>query len=111
MDLYLLAELNFIKLKVSTVDMKKPKDFRAKFDCTPPPILLVKVGEERRAILENDKIERYIMKNIPGGHLLFIKDTTTAKLIENLYSVSFKINFLLKTVKNKYLIFDHFAEI
>lgn len=28
------------------------------------------------------------MKNIPGGHLLFVKDAETAKLIENLYSVS-----------------------
>merc|ERR1712029_272662 len=87
MDLYLLAELNYIHLKISTVDLNKlSPSFRAKFDCTKPPILLVKTGNEQRAVLENEKIERYIMKNIPGGHLLFVKDPETAKLIENLYS-------------------------
>jgi len=87
MDLYLLAELNYIHLKISTVDLKKPPlSFRNKFSQTKPPILLVKHGDEQLAILENEKIERYIMKNIKGGHLLFIKDPQTAKLIENLYS-------------------------
>ena len=52
-----------------------------------PTVLLVKSGNEQRAVLENEKIERYIMKNVPGGHLLFVKDAETAKLIENLYSV------------------------
>ena len=26
------------------------------------------------AVLENEKIERHIMKNIPGGHNLFVPD-------------------------------------
>lgn len=38
MDLYLLAELNYIHLKISTVDLNKlTPSFRAKFDCTKPP--------------------------------------------------------------------------
>ena len=83
MDLYLLAELKTISLKVTTVDtLKPPPDFRSNFDSTPPPILI----DREHAILENDKIERYIMKNIPGGHNLFISDKETASVIENLYS-------------------------
>lgn len=83
MDLYLLAELKTISLKVTTVDtLKPPPDFRSNFDSTPPPILI----DREHAILENDKIERYIMKNIPGGHNLFISDKETATVIENLYS-------------------------
>ncbi|KAG0432864.1 hypothetical protein HPB47_020443 [Ixodes persulcatus] len=84
MDLYLLAELKTISLKVTTVDMlKPPPDFRSNFDSTPPPILI----DRGSAILENEKIERYIMKNIPGGHNLFVQDKDTATVIENLYSV------------------------
>jgi len=83
MDLYLLAELKTISLKVTTVDMlKPPPDFRSNFDSTPPPILV----DRGTAILENEKIERYIMKNIPGGHNLFFSDKETATVIENLYS-------------------------
>ncbi|RWS00989.1 Chloride intracellular channel exc-4-like protein, partial [Dinothrombium tinctorium] len=83
MDLYLLAELKTISLKVTTVDMlKPPPDFRSNFDSTPPPILI----DRGQAILENEKIERYIMKNIPGGHNLFVSDKETATVIENLYS-------------------------
>ena len=83
MDLYLLAELKTISLKVTTVDMlKPPPDFRSNFDSTPPPILI----DKGNAILENEKIERYIMKNIPGGHNLFFSDKETAQVIENLYS-------------------------
>ena len=38
MDLYLLNELNYIHLKISTVDLNKlTPSFRAKFDCTKPP--------------------------------------------------------------------------
>jgi chloride intracellular channel protein 2 len=60
MDLYLLAELKTISLKVTTVDMlKPPPDFRSNFDSTPPPILI----DKGQAVLENEKIERYIMKN------------------------------------------------
>jgi len=67
------------------VDMlKPPPDFRTRYDSTPPPILI----DGCIAILENDKIERYIMKNVPGGHNLFISDKETATVIESLYSVS-----------------------
>lgn len=70
MDLYLLAELKTISLKVTTVDMQKPPpDFRTNFEATPPPILI----DRGMAILENEKIERHIMKNVPGGHNLFVQ--------------------------------------
>ena len=70
MDLYLLAELKTIALKITTVDMlKPPPDFRSNFDSTPPPILI----DAGVAILENEKIERHIMKAIPGGHNLFVQ--------------------------------------
>lgn len=91
MDLYLLAELKTIALKVTTVDMlKPPSDFRSNFDSTPPPILI----DKGQAILDNEKIERYIMKNVPGGHNLFVRDRDTATVTENLYS-RFKL-FLTK---------------
>lgn len=72
MELYLLAELKTISLKVTTVDMQKPPpDFRTNFEATPPPILI----DRGMAILENEKIERHIMKNVPGGHNLFVQVT------------------------------------
>ena len=71
MDLYLLAELKSISLKITTVDMKRPPpDFRSNFEAAQPPILI----DNGVAILENDKVERHIMKAIPGGHNLFIPD-------------------------------------
>lgn len=83
MDLYLLAELKTISLKVTTVDMlKPPPDFRSNFEAAQPPILI----DNRMAILENEKIERHIMKNIPGGHNLFVQDKEVATKIENIYS-------------------------
>lgn len=85
MDLYLLAELKTISLKVTTVDMlKPPPDFRTNFEATPPPILI----DNGLAVLENEKIERHIMKNVPGGHNLFVQDKDVASRIENVYSVS-----------------------
>jgi chloride intracellular channel protein 2 len=85
MDLYLLAELKTISLKVTTVDMlKPPPDFRTNFEATPPPILI----DNGLAVLENEKIERHIMKNVPGGHNLFVQDKDVATRIENVYSVS-----------------------
>ena len=73
MDLYLLAELKTIALKITTVDMlKPPPDFRSNFDSTPPPILI----DAGVAILGNEKIERHIMKAIPGGHNLFVQVTS-----------------------------------
>ncbi|XP_063703382.1 chloride intracellular channel Clic [Culicoides brevitarsis] len=83
MDLYLLAELKTISLKVTTVDMQKPPpDFRTNFEAAHPPILI----DNGIAILENDKIERHIMKTVPGGYNLFVQDKEVATLIENLYS-------------------------
>lgn len=35
------------------------------------------------------------MKNVPGGHNLFVQDKEVATLIENLYSVRNFIAFLL----------------
>lgn len=93
MDLYLLAELKTISLKVTTVDMQKPPpDFRTNFQATPPPILI----DNGDAILENEKIERHIMKNIPGGHNLFVQDKEVATLVENLFSV--RMNVLLAMI-------------
>ncbi len=43
--------------------------FRSNFDSTPPPILI----DAGVAVLENEKIERHIMKNVPGGHNLFVQ--------------------------------------
>ena len=100
MDLYLLAELKTISLKITTVDMKRPPvDFRSNFEAAQPPILI----DNGVAVLENDLIERHIMKNIPGGHNLFIPDQVSSvspttqliniscgqevsKKIENVYS-------------------------
>ncbi|TRY72648.1 hypothetical protein TCAL_01155 [Tigriopus californicus] len=97
MDLYLLAELKTIALKITTVDMlKPPPDFRSNFEATPPPILI----DSGLAVLENDKIERHIMKSIPGGHNLFIQDKEVASKIENVYS-KFKIMLLKKDESSK----------
>lgn len=56
---------------------------RSNFDANPPPILI----DSGMAVLENEKIERHIMKNVPGGYNLFVQDKEVATLIENLYSV------------------------
>ena len=53
MDLYLLAELKTISLKITTVDMlKPPPDFRSNFEATPPPILI----DNGLAVLENENV-------------------------------------------------------
>jgi len=97
MDLYLLAELKTIALKITTVDMlKPPPDFRSNFDSTPPPILI----DAGVAILENEKIERHIMKAIPGGHNLFVQDKEVAGIIENVYS-KFKLMLIKKDESSK----------
>ncbi|KFB37848.1 AGAP000943-PA-like protein [Anopheles sinensis] len=61
---------------------KPPPDFRTNFEATHPPILI----DNGLAILENEKIERHIMKSVPGGYNLFVQDKEVATLIENLYS-------------------------
>ena len=85
MDLYLLAEMKTISLKVTTVDLNKPPaDFRSRFESSYPPIL---IDGDNPPLLDNEKIERYIIKSIPGGHNLFVSDKVTEKLIENIYTV------------------------
>lgn len=107
MDLYLLAELKTISLKVTTVDMlKPPPDFRSNFEATPPPILI----DSGLAVLENDKIERHIMKNIPGGHNLFVQDKDVAVLIENVYS-KFKLLLLKKDAGSAEVLHRHLSAI
>ncbi|XP_022903490.1 chloride intracellular channel Clic [Onthophagus taurus] len=107
MDLYLLAELKTISLKVTTVDMQKPPpDFRTNFEATPPPILI----DRGTAILENEKIERYIMKNVPGGYNLFVQDKEVATLIENLYS-KLKLILVKKDEKKNNQLTSHLKRI
>merc|ERR1719215_2183085 len=61
---------------------RPPADFRSNFEAAQPPILI----DNGMAILENERIERHIMKQIPGGHNLFVPDQEVSKKIENLYS-------------------------
>merc|ERR1711902_393915 len=97
MDLYLLAELKTISLKITTVDMlRPPPDFRSNFEATPPPILI----DRGLAVLENDKIERHIMKQIPGGHNLFVQDKEVAGIIENVFR-KFKLMLMKKDDASK----------
>jgi len=97
MDLYLLAELKTISLKITTVDMKRPPaDFRTNFEAAQPPILI----DTGVAILENEKIERHIMKHVPGGHNLFVSDQDVNKRIENLYN-RFKVMLVRKDEASK----------
>lgn len=107
MDLYLLAELKTISLKVTTVDMlKPPPDFRTNFEATPPPILI----DGGLAVLENEKIERHIMKNVPGGHNLFVQDKDVATRIENVYS-KFKLMLLKKEEASKNALLSQLSKI
>lgn len=63
--------------QVTTVDMQKPPpDFRTNFEATHPPILI----DNGLAILENEKIERHIMKSVPGGHNLFVQVSVEGRL-------------------------------
>merc|ERR1712115_668844 len=97
MDLYLLAELKTISLKITTVDMKRPPaDFRSNFEAAQPPILI----DYGVAVLENDLIVRHIMKKIPGGHNLFVPDQEVNKKIENVYS-KFKLMLLKRDDTSK----------
>merc|ERR1712165_450266 len=75
---------------------KPPLDFRSNFEATPPPILI----DNGVAILENDRIERHIMKNIPGGHNIFVADKEVATKIENVFS-KFKLMLLKKDETSK----------
>ncbi|CAG0889140.1 unnamed protein product [Cyprideis torosa] len=107
MDLYLLAEMKTISLKVTTVDMlKPPPDFRSNFEATPPPILI----DNGVAVLDNESIERHIMKNIPGGHNLFVRDIEVSKKIENVYN-KFKIFLTRKDEHSKNVLMSHLKKI
>lgn len=69
--------------QVTTVDMQKPPpDFRTNFEATHPPILI----DNGLAILENEKIERHIMKSVPGGHNLFVQVILDCLLVGNRYT-------------------------
>lgn len=71
---------------------------RSNFDANPPPILI----DSGMAVLENEKIERHIMKNVPGGYNLFVQDKEVATLIENLYSV--RNNYISILISHKLII-------
>jgi hypothetical protein len=70
---------------------------RTNFEATPPPILI----DNGLAVLDNESIERHIMKNIPGGHNLFVQDIAVAKKIENVYNVRQNPQNLLPRNANK----------
>jgi chloride intracellular channel protein 2 len=77
--------------------MKRPPvDFRSNFEAAQPPILI----DSGIAILENEKIERHIMKSVPGGHNLFIPDKEIERKIENLYN-KFKMMLMKKDENSK----------
>ena len=107
MGLYLLAEIRTISLNITTVDtLRPPSDFRAKFEASPPPILIAN-GE---AIIENELIERYMMKTIPGGHNLFVNDKDVGTLIENVYG-RFKVMLLKKDQQSKNALLNQLKKI
>ena len=51
-------------------------EFLLSLQAAQPPILI----DNGVAVLENDLIERHIMKKIPGGHNLFVPDQVTPDL-------------------------------
>ncbi|CAL4196850.1 unnamed protein product, partial [Meganyctiphanes norvegica] len=79
---------------------------RSNFEATPPPILI----DNGLAVLENDKIERHIMKNIPGGHNLFIQDKDTATRTENVYS-KFKLMLLKRDDPSKNVVLSYLRKV
>ena len=92
MELFLMAEIQTITLKVTLVDiLKPPEDFRAKFGTTPPPIL----SDGNTCIVENENIEEHIKSKIPGGHNLFTQPKEIITLIQDVYS-KFKLLLLKK---------------
>ena len=92
MELFLMAEIQTITLKVTLVDMlKPPEDFRSRFGTTPPPILM----DGHTTIIENEDIEQYIKTKIPGGHNLFTQGKEVITLIQDVYS-KFKVLLMRK---------------
>ena len=55
-----------------------------------PPILI----DNGMAVLENDLIERHIMKKIPGGHNLFVPDQVIPHPRHVLYIVTTNTMFI-----------------
>ena len=97
MDLYLMAEIQNITLRITIIDMlKPPPDFRSTYGTSPPPILL----DGNTSITENEEIERYIRQNIPGGHNLFVQKKEVMEVIENVYS-KFKVMLLKRDDQSK----------
>ena len=97
MDLFLLAEMQKIALRITIIDTgRPPDDFRSKFGTTPLPILI----DGETAIIENEKIEQHIRTNIPGSHNLFTQSREVLELIQNVYS-KFKVVLLKKDDASK----------
>jgi len=92
MELFLMAELQTISLRITLVDMlKPPEDYRSKFGTTPPPILI----DGHTAVIENENIEQHIRTKIPGAHNLFTQPKDVITLIQDVYS-KFKVLLLKK---------------
>ena len=97
MELFLMAELRRITLKVTLVDMlKPPEDFRQRFGTSQPPILI----DAHTTAIDNEDIQDYIKTKIPGAHNLFTQPKNVIKLIENVYS-KFKVLLLRKDEASK----------
>ena len=83
-----------------------PRPFpRSNFEAAQPPILI----DNGVAVLENEKIERHIMKNIPGGHNLFISDNVCTVYPKNWNSCDNRFFFqeVNKKIENVYSKFKH----
>ena len=92
MELYLMAELQTIALRITLVDMlKPPEDFRSKFGTSPPPILI----DGHTAAIDNENIEEHIKTKIPGAHNLYTQPKEVITLIQDVYS-KFKVLLLRK---------------
>lgn len=83
MELFLMAELQTISLRITLVDMlKPPEDFRSKFGITPPPILI----DGNTAVIENENIEKHMKTKIPGAHNLYSQPREVITIIQDVYS-------------------------
>jgi len=83
MELFLMAELQTISLRITLVDMlNPPEDFRSKFGITPPPILI----DGNTAVIENENIEKHMKTKIPGAHNLYTQPREVITIIQDVYS-------------------------
>ena len=76
---------------------------RSNFEAAQPPILI----DNGVAVLENEKIERHIMKNIPGGHNLFISDNVSFLKKLGCIPKSYELQEVNKKIENVYSKFKH----